>query len=73
MHSIGVGELGACDSDNRRLELEESNVRPTYGWTAFEIDVVKAFCIDFPHSLLWRMSRATVKDLVRREVLCQLA
>jgi hypothetical protein len=61
------GELSACDSDIRRLELEESNVRPTYGWTAFEIDVVKAFYTGFPRPLLWRMSRATVKDLVRRE------
>src|SRR6267378_1047290 len=37
------GELGACDSDIRRLELEESNVHPIYGWTAFEIDFVFFF------------------------------
>jgi hypothetical protein len=66
------GELGACDSDLRRLELEDSNVRLTYGWTAFKVNVVKAFYTGSSRLLLWRISRATVQDLARRGTLWQL-
>jgi hypothetical protein len=66
------GELGACDSGLRRLELEDSNVRPGAWVNGFKVNVVKAFYTGFSRLLLWRKSKVTVNDLARRGTQWQL-